>query len=139
MLRARCLRLITYSIRVYCNQIKEMAVSLITYRSFVNTSYKDLGNSGEYIKFSVTVYFLPKKYSNLIEITVCLFFQNSKSQLFELEHTIAISHYHISLVARNCIFRVDTPQDTNFIFVRNLVVRRGKELRGIKWKNETIF
>lgn len=30
MLRARCFRLITYSIRVYYNQIKEIALALIT-------------------------------------------------------------------------------------------------------------
>lgn len=125
MLRARCLWLITYSIRVYRNQSKEMAVSLITYYSFVRTSYKDLGNSGEYIKSSVTICFLPNKYSELIQITF-FFFKNSKSQLFALEHAIAISHYHISLVARNCSFRVDVPQDRNFLFARNLAVRSGK-------------
>lgn len=99
---------------------------MISLSGFVLTIYEDLGNSGEYIKFSVTVFFLPKKYPKLIEIT--FFFLNSKSLL----HALTISQHHVSLAARNCSFRVDMPQGGNLIFGRNLVVRRGEELRGIK-------
>lgn len=80
---------------------------------------------GEYIKFSVTVFFLSKKYPKLIEIT--FFFSELANH--SCLHVIAISYHHISLAARNRSFRLDTPQDGNFIFVTNLVVRRGKDLR----------
>lgn len=70
MLRARCLRLITHSITGHCSQIKEIAVSLITWYAFVHTIYRDLGNLGEDIMFAVTVFFITKKYPKLIEITL---------------------------------------------------------------------
>lgn len=78
MLRARCFRLITYSIRVYYNQIMEIALSFITKSGFVHTIYRDLGNLGEYIKFSVTVFIPPKKYPKIIE-TIFFFFITSTS------------------------------------------------------------
>lgn len=51
-------------------RFKEIAVTLLTWCGFVHAIYKDLGKSGERIKFSVHIFFLPKKYHGITEIAI---------------------------------------------------------------------